>query len=127
MEEEGVDNPAEQLGIVANEEIQASNTGVPTPTPPKANEKICQGKPKEKPIVKKRRLDKLTQAATDVCNVARTLQNEQHPENEFEIFGNLVSVSLQMLPLPQALSAQHEIQGILMKYRLNALHHQAIP
>lgn len=77
-----------------------------------SNEKL-----KVKPSVRKRKCDVLSDAVKELSKLTKIVV-EESPENEHDIFANYVSVSLKQLPLASALMAQHEIQGILMKHRL---------
>ncbi|KAF5284765.1 hypothetical protein FQA39_LY04490 [Lamprigera yunnana] len=101
-EEEGgtADEPA-----TATPEIQSSNVLSKTP-----------GSDKSPAEGKRRKLENLTQAVQQLRELSQNIQDSSN--NEHEAFGNFVAATLNNLGKADALMAQHEIQGILFKYRL---------
>lgn len=61
-------------------------------------------------------MDNLTKAVEQLREVSQNIQDNSC--NEHEAFGNFVAATLNNLPKSNALMAQHDIQGILLKYRL---------
>ncbi|KAF5301229.1 hypothetical protein FQA39_LY10815 [Lamprigera yunnana] len=101
-EDEGgtADEPA-----TATPEIQSSNVLSITP-----------GSDKSPAAGRRRKLENLTQAVQQLWELSQNIQDSS--KNEHGAFGNFVAATLNNLGKVDALMAQHEIQGVLFKYRL---------
>ncbi|XP_054259415.1 uncharacterized protein LOC128984150 [Macrosteles quadrilineatus] len=84
--------------------------------------RLASEKAKEKPSIKKRKIEHLADAVKNLRHVTESVYEiENNPNNEHDAFGNFVAASLKVLPTATALLAQHEIQGVLMKHRLSVI------
>ncbi|KAF5295063.1 hypothetical protein FQA39_LY13214 [Lamprigera yunnana] len=99
-EEDTADEPA-----TATPEIQSSNVLSKTP-----------GSDKFPEACKRRKLAILTQAVQQLWELSQNIQDSSN--NGHEAFGNFVAATLNNLGKADALMAQHEIQGVLFKYKL---------
>lgn len=76
--------------------------------------------PTEKPPKAKRnKINNLTEAVKQLQEVSQSIHADENSGNEHEAFGNYVAATLKQLRKEDALMAQHDIQGILLKYRLS--------
>ncbi|KAF5270237.1 hypothetical protein FQA39_LY08451 [Lamprigera yunnana] len=73
------------------------------------------GSDKSPAASRRRKLENLTQAMQQLWELSQNIQDSSN--NEDEAFGNFVAATLSNLGKADALMAQHEIQGVLVKYR----------
>jgi hypothetical protein len=71
------------------------------------------------PQTRKRRRQELSSAVQDFRTVAEILKEPEEKDDEFDVFGRYVSLTLKRMSLSSALQAQGEIQYTLMRYRLS--------
>ncbi|RZF42420.1 hypothetical protein LSTR_LSTR011558 [Laodelphax striatellus] len=71
---------------------------------------------------KKRNSEQLRESVAELCNIhgSLTANASQLEDNDNTAFGAYVGVTLNKLPLEESIVAQHEIQSILTKYRLQS-------
>jgi hypothetical protein len=78
---------------------------------------VSQPTPKRSKIARTK-LKEVSSCIKDLQDLATSVKSVD-PQDEFDIFGQSVSVQLKKLPLQQAIAAQGEIQNLLTRYRLS--------
>lgn len=112
--EEIVNDPVSYLEENNQRQAQISQETLPI-------KRSSPGKAKEKPTLKKKKLEHLANAVKDLRQVTEYLERDVTNTNEHDAFGNFVAASLKVLPIATALLAQHEIQSVLMNHRLSVM------